>query len=93
MNRKYEQKMWEKGVKQCRSFIMCLNLNDYQFRTSRFSYRSTYINHILLSCFSRVRLCAILLTAAHQVPRALGFCRQEHWSGLPFPSPVRESEK
>ena len=22
----------------------------------------------------------------------LGFSRQEHWSGLPFPSPVRESE-
>ena len=24
---------------------------------------------------------------------ALGFSRQEHWSGLPFPSPVHESEK
>ena len=23
----------------------------------------------------------------------LGFSRQEHWSGLPFPSPMRESEK
>ena len=23
---------------------------------------------------------------AHQVPRSLGFSRQEHWSGLPFPS-------
>ena len=23
---------------------------------------------------------------------SLGFSRQEHWSGLPFPSPVRESE-
>ena len=23
----------------------------------------------------------------------LGFSRQEYWSGLPFPSPVRESEK
>ena len=22
-----------------------------------------------------------------------GFSRQEHWSGLPFPSPLRESEK
>ena len=26
-------------------------------------------------------------TAAHQVPPSLGFSRQEHWSGLPFPSP------
>ena len=26
-------------------------------------------------------------TAAHQAPPSLGFSRQEHWSGLPFPSP------
>ena len=31
--------------------------------------------------------------AAHQAPLSLGFSRQEHWSGLPFPSPMRESEK
>ena len=30
--------------------------------------------------------------AAHQAPPSLGFSRQEHWSGLPFPSPVHESE-
>ena len=24
---------------------------------------------------------------------SLGFSRQEHWSGLPFPSPLHESEK
>ena len=27
-------------------------------------------------------------TAAPQAPPSLGFSRQEHWSGLPFPSPV-----
>ena len=27
-------------------------------------------------------------TAAHQAPPSLGFSRQEHWSGLPFPSPL-----
>ena len=31
--------------------------------------------------------------AAHQTPPSLGFSRQEHWSGLPFPSPMHESEK
>ena len=31
--------------------------------------------------------------AAHQAPPSLGFSRQEHWSGLPFPSPVHKSEK
>ena len=49
--------------------------------------------HLLLSDFSRVRLCAIPQTAAHQAPPSLGFSRQEHWSGLPFPSPMHESEK
>ena len=47
---------------------------------------------LLLSRFSRVRLCATLQTAAHQAPPSLGFSRKEHRSGLPFPSPVRESE-
>ena len=31
--------------------------------------------------------------AAHQAPPSLGFSRQEHWSGLPFPSPMHEREK
>ena len=47
---------------------------------------------LLLSRFSCVRLCATPETAAHQAPPSLGFSRQEHWSGLPFPSPMRESE-
>ena len=48
---------------------------------------------LLLSRFSRVRLCATPQTAAHQAPLSLGFSRQEPWSGLPFPSPMHESEK
>ena len=31
--------------------------------------------------------------AAHQVPLSLGFSRQEHWSGLPFPSPRQYIKK
>ena len=48
---------------------------------------------LLLSRFSPVQLCATPQTAAHQAPPSLGFFRQEHWSGLPFPSPMHESEK
>ena len=48
---------------------------------------------MLLSHFSRVQLCATPGMAAHQAPPSLGFSRQEHWSALPFPSPVHESEK
>ena len=39
-----------------------------------------------------VWLCATPETAAHRVPPSLGFSRQEHWSGLPFPSPMHNLE-
>ena len=48
---------------------------------------------LLLSRFSRVRLCATPEMTAHQAPPSLGFSRQEHWSGVPLPSPMHESEK
>ena len=48
---------------------------------------------LLLGCFSRVQLCVTPETAAHQAPLSLRFSRQEHWSGLPFPSPMHEGEK
>ena len=36
---------------------------------------------------SRVQLFVTLWTIAHQAPPSMGFSRQEHWSGLPLPSP------
>ena len=48
---------------------------------------------LLLSRFSHVRLCVTLQMEAHQAPSSLGFSRQEHWSGLPFPSPMHATEK
>ena len=61
------------------------------------SDRTQRLNHpvhmlLLLSHFSRVRLCATPQTAAHQASPSLEFSRQEHWSGLPFPSPMHKSE-
>ena len=53
----------------------------------------SFPNACMQSRFSCVRLCETLWTAAHQAPPlSTGFSRQEYWSGLPFPSPVRESE-
>ena len=48
---------------------------------------------LLLSRLSHVQLCVTPEMAAYQVPPSLGFARQEHWNGLPFPSPMHESEK
>ena len=42
---------------------------------------------------SRVQLFVAPWTAARQAPLSKEFSRQEHWSGLPFPSPMHESEK
>ena len=46
----------------------------------------------LLSHTSCVQLSATPWTMARQVPLSIGFSRQEYWSGLPFPSPVRKYE-
>ena len=57
-------------------------------------YRKPYKNCIIpikYSCMcwslSRVRLFATPQTVAHQASPSMEFSRQEHWSGLPFPSP------
>ena len=55
--------------------------------------RSVELLLLLLSHFSHVRLRVTPLTVAHQAPPSLGFSRREHWSRLPFPSPIHESEK
>ena len=52
--------------------------------------------HFLLQCLkvqseseslSHVRLLATPWTAAYQAPPSMGFSKQEHWSGVPLPSP------
>ena len=45
-----------------------------------------------MKSLNRVRLLVSPWTAAYQAPLSLRFSRQEHWSGLPFPSPMRENE-
>ena len=51
-------------------------------------HNKAYKRHVCVpSYFNRVQLFATLWTVAHLVPLSTGFSRQEHWSGLPFPSP------
>ena len=47
----------------------------------RFSCVCVYLS------FSRVQLLATPWTIACQAPLSMGFSKQEHWRGLPFPSP------
>ena len=57
------------------------------------SFSSEWKWRVKVKLLSRVRLCATPCMAADQAPLSLGFSRQEHGSGLPFPSPMHESEK
>ena len=59
----------------------------------REAWWATVLLLLLLSHFSGIQLCATPQMEAHQAPPSLEFSRQEHWSGLPFPSPMHESEK
>ena len=77
------------GVLYVESFmllILCQKLSGRSLEAIRQKIYGTLL--LLLSSFSCVRLCATPETAAHQAPLSQGFSRQEHWSGLPFPSPM-----
>ena len=73
-------------------YILCL-WRIIMFYTASTVCQASCCCCLLLSRFSRVRLCATPYMAAHQPPLSLGFSRQEHWGGLPFPFPMHESEK
>ena len=52
------------------------------------SFSSAWKWRVKVKSLSRVRLFATPWTAAHQAPLPMGFSRQEHWSGVPLPSPI-----
>ena len=66
------------------------NVNSSCFQWVSFWYSCSVLcgSHL-----SPVRLFATPWTVAHQASLSMGFSRQEHWSGLPFPSQMHESEK
>ena len=97
----YTQRNWKQELKQ----IFCTHVHGSITHRSQKELRRRMekqnVVHpytgilllLLLSHFSRVWLCATPEMATHQPPPSLGLSRQEHWSGLPFPSPMHESEK
>ena len=73
--------------KNTRTYKILKNWIRTKYPPFWFTRRNRY-RPFLLSHFSRVRLCTTPKMTAHQAPPSLGFSRQEHWSGLPFPSPM-----
>ena len=45
------------------------------------------VKKVKVKSLSRVQLFGTPWTVAHQAPLSMGFSREEHWSGLPFPFP------
>ena len=53
------------------------------------SFSNAWKWKVKMKSLSRVRLLATPSTAAYQAPPSMGFSRQEYWSGVPLPSPVK----
>ena len=72
-------------IKFCVSFV-CIYACTYKCNILLYIIKFNYVKW-KCSSLSHVWLLVIPWTVAHQVPLSMEFSRQEHWSGLPFPSP------
>ena len=52
------------------------------------SFSNAWKWKVKVKSLSRVRLFATPWSVAHQAPPSMGFSWQEHWSGVPLPSPM-----
>ena len=87
--------VWQKPLQYCKVItLQWMKINEKKKKKFQVDFMtfSPLSSCMLLSRFSRVRPRATPSTEAHQASLSLGFSRQEHWSGLPFPSPMHESE-
>ena len=53
------------------------------------SFSNAWKWKVKVKSLSRLRLLATPWTAAYQAPPSMGFSRQEYWSGVPLPSPIK----
>ena len=90
-------KIKNRNVYVCCAYLMyvCAVLQEMSFLLFIIQKNFSQIWHIaiihlyyVLSHFSCVRFFLTAWTVAHQAPLSMGFSRHEHWSGLPFPSPI-----
>ena len=101
-----EVKMWTNGISTAsrwhqkifsevfthRHFLLCL-----QVLSEEILLENNFCHIIAAAAAAKsLQLCPTLCDQIDGSPPgflSLGFSRQEHWSGLPFPSPMHESEK
>ena len=56
------------------------------------SFSNAWKWKVKVKSLSRVQLLETPWTAAYQAPPSMGFSRQEHWSGVPLPSPSSDTK-
>ena len=69
-------------------------INFFLIEGSEHFYK--FMSYAMLCYAKSLQSCLTLcdpMDGSHQAPLSLRFSRQKHWSGLPFPSPMHESEK
>ena len=71
----------------CHSLLTSLGLTPALFPSQTCSRQLPKTSCPCAWSLSRVQLFVTPWTLAHQAPLSMEFSRQEHWSGLPFPSP------
>ena len=82
---KLESSLWLHTIKWGNQYTF--NMIKLQIRFRRDHGSNSLCLQWVLSCFGHVWLFATLWTVSCQAPLSMGFSWQEHWSGLPFPSP------
>ena len=53
------------------------------------SFSNAWKWKVKVQSLSRARLLVTAWTGAYQAPPSMGFSRQEYWSGVPLPSPLK----
>ena len=57
------------------------------------SFSNAWKWKVKVKSLSRVQLLATPWTAAYQAPPSMGFSRQEYWSRVPLPFPIKKKKK
>ena len=82
----------------CHFLLQCMEVNANGYRASICNDEN--VLKVTMLCYTKsLQSCPTLCDPidgsppGSPAPPSLGFSRQEHWSGPPFPSPTQESEK
>ena len=78
-------------LRDCLDHCLLYNVTNLCPWFFRHSIRPNPLNLLVTAAAKSLQSCLTL--RPHRRQSLVGFSRQEHWSGLPFPSPMHESEK